>query len=102
MANERSRQATAQAQTQADTLPRVEAPKEKLVTRVVVGPKAIFSSDPVTGEVRKAEIGDTVQVTERAAASFAAYLEDPKLVEAKAAVIAIEKGEVETSEEDGE
>jgi len=68
-------------------------PAEKLVTRVVIGPKPLYTTDPDSGEPRVAQIGETVRISERTAIAFAIYLEDPKLAAAKAAVIAIEAAE---------
>ena len=69
--------------------------KSATVARIVVGPKKIWFNDPETNESRVAEIGEEIYVTERAAKAFAAYLENPKVAAAKAAVVTAEAGESE-------
>lgn len=60
--------------------------KEKLVTRVVVGPKGIHHIDPKTGERRYFDIGEPIQLSAKSAKAFARYLEAPGVTKARAAV----------------
>lgn len=65
---------------------KAKAKKEKIVTRVVVGPKGIHTVDSKTGDRYYAEIGETIKLTARAAKTFERYLEAPGVAAAKAAV----------------
>lgn len=60
--------------------------KEKLVERVVIGPKGIHAHDPKSGDRIFAKVGDTVFLPARSAKKFARYLEAPEVAKAKAAV----------------
>jgi hypothetical protein len=75
--------------------------KEKLVERIVIGPKPIHAHDPETGARIVAQIGDTVFLPARSAKAFARYLKDPKVAAAEAAVTAAE-AEAEASEPEAE
>lgn len=70
---------------------------EKLVSRVVVGPKGIHAVNPKTGERYYAEIGETISLSARSAKTFERYLEAPGVAKAKAAVKEAE--EADTSED---
>lgn len=72
------------------------AGKERLVERVVVGPKTIWAQDPKTGERFEAKIGDTVKLPLRTANTFARYLAAPEVVKAEAAV---KKAEADAADE---
>lgn len=65
---------------------KAKAKAEKLVERIVVGPKGIHAIHHKTGERFKAEIGDTVWLSARTAKTFSRYLKDPKVAAAEAAV----------------
>lgn len=67
-----------------------KATKEKLVKRVIVGPKGIW----VKGELKG--IGETIMLPLRSAKRFARYLEAPGVASAKAAVA---KAEAEADED---
>lgn len=62
-----------------------KAKAEKLVTRVIVGPKGINIKDPQTGERRLAKVGETIKLPARSAKAFARYLEAPGVAKAKEA-----------------
>ncbi len=79
-----------------------KAKKEKLVSRIVVGPKGIHAIDPKTGDRYYAEIGTTVKLTARAAKAFERYLEAPGVAAAKAAVAKAEVDADAKSEADAE
>ena len=70
-----------------------KAKAEKLVTRVIVGPKGIW----VKGELKG--IGETVKLTARTAKAFSRYLEAPGVAKAKAAVKEAEEADVEDENE---
>ncbi len=79
-----------------------KAKAEKLVTRVVVGPKGIHHVDPKTGERRYFDIGETIKLTAKSAKSFSRYLEAPGVAKAKAAVKAAEQADVDTGDDEPE
>ena len=81
---------------------KAKAKKEKLVTRVVVGPKGIHTVDPKTGDRYYAEIGETIKLSARAAKTFERYLEAPGVASAKAAVAAAEVDADDTAEAEDE
>lgn len=60
--------------------------QEKLVERVVVGPKVVHYHHPETGERTRGEVGDTIHLPLRSAKAFARYLEAPEVAAAKAEV----------------
>lgn len=61
-----------------------KAAKEKLLERVVVGPKPIHAQDK-DGNRYVAQVGDTVYLPPHTAKTFARYLADPKVAKAQAA-----------------
>ncbi len=80
---------------------KAKAPKkEKLVERVVVGPKGIHCHDK-NGERIFAKIGDTIYLPARSAKKFEQYLEIPSVAKAKAEVKAAEaEAEADDAAED--
>ncbi len=88
------------------TKAKAKAKKEKLVTRVVVGPKGIWIPDGEGhGGRRLAGIGETIKLTAKSAKAFSRYLEAPNVAKAKAAAkvaedaAADDEGEEEEEEE---
>ncbi len=75
-----------------------KAKAEKLVTRVVVGPKGIWINGPDGGKVL-AGIGETIKIPARSAKQFARYLEAPTVAKAKAAA---KKAEDEAADDEGD
>ncbi len=68
---------------------KAKAKAEKLVERVVVGPKGIWVNTD-DGSKRLAGIGETVKIPAKSAKAFARYLEAPGVAKAKAAAKAAE------------
>ncbi len=70
---------------------KAKAKKERLVTRVVVGPKGIWIPDGEGhGGRRLAGIGETIKLTAATAKAKSRYLEAPGVASAKAAAKAAE------------
>lgn len=76
-----------------------KAKAEKLVERLVVGPKGIHGIDPKTGDRRHYAVGETIKLPAKSAKKFARYLEAPGVAKAKAAAKAAEE-EAEADEGD--
>ncbi len=77
---------------------KAKAKANKLVERVVVGPKGIWISDDEGGK-RLAGIGETIPITAKSAKAFSRYLEAPGVAKAKAAAA---QAEAEALADEGE
>ncbi len=73
--------------------------KAKLLERVVVGPKPIWTVNPETGARHKAEIGETVHLAPHTAKKFARYLADPKVAKARAVAAKAEEDSADAEAE---
>lgn len=62
---------------------KAKAKADKLVERIVVGPKGIWVTDD-EGSKRLAGIGETIKITAKSAKAFSHYLEAPGVAKAKA------------------